>query len=86
MFSRWTNQGSHKKLPRTISQYLKSYYFIKADGKSNNVFKKWVYFRVETPDEVCIISVMSLSQNHPLMGTNDDDELEFNDASTLLGH
>ena len=55
MFSRWTNQGSRKKLPRTNPQYLKSYYYIKADGKSNKAFKKEVYFPVEIPDEVCIV-------------------------------
>ena len=69
MFSRWTNQGSRKKLPRTNPQYLKSYYYIKADGKSNKAFKKEVYFPVENPDEVCIVHYLgdaTVSEPSPL--------------------
>ena len=58
MFCRWTNQGSRKNLQRTYPQYLKFYYYIKADGKSSKANKKEVYFPVENHDEVCIVNYL----------------------------
>ena len=47
-FYRWTNQGNKKPLPRTNPKYLKSYYYIKTENRSNKGFRKDVHFPVGT--------------------------------------
>ena len=47
-FYRWTNQGNKKPLSRTDLKYLKSYYYIRTENRSNKGFRKDVYFRVGT--------------------------------------
>ena len=41
-------QGNKKPLPRTNPKYLKSYYYIKTENRSNKGFRKDVYFPVGT--------------------------------------
>ena len=48
------HQGNKKPLPRTNPKYLKSYYYIKTENRSNKGFRKDVYFPVGTGSNIIV--------------------------------